>query len=64
MTKKGKVIMEVCCLCGGKYKGMGNNPYPVARTKGMLCCDDCNKYVVIPMRFKQYMLAKRNKGVA
>lgn len=39
-----------CCICGEKVKEYGNNPYPV-KLKGM-CCDKCNREVVIPTRIK------------
>ena len=40
---------ELCCLCGEKIEGYGNNPAPL-RTEGH-CCDDCNIARVIPARF-------------
>lgn len=39
---------ELCCLCGEKIEGYGNNPDPV-RTEGR-CCDDCNITRVCPAR--------------
>ena len=38
-----------CCICGDKYKGMGNNALPL---KDGRCCDICNYRVVIPKRLK------------
>lgn len=47
---------KTCCICGKKYIGFGNNPYPVADTnlRDLVgrCCDTCNATVVIPARFK------------
>ncbi len=40
----------VCCICGKKCNGYGNNPYPV-KDEGQ-CCDDCNKDIVIPKRIE------------
>ena len=42
----------VCCICGKKFKGYGNNPYPLIKENGKLCCDDCNIRYVIPERLK------------
>ena len=46
---------KTCCICGKKFIGFGNNPYPVKSTsKGIdsddRCCDACNFAVVIPAR--------------
>ena len=35
---------KVCCICGKKFKGYGNNPDPL-RKEGV-CCDECNKEVI------------------
>ena len=35
---------RVCCICGKKFKGYGNNPDPL-RKEGV-CCDECNKEVI------------------
>lgn len=40
-----------CCICHNKFKGYGNNPYPVCEDGR--CCDDCNWKVVVPARIKQ-----------
>lgn len=39
-----------CCICGKKFTGWGNNPYPVVKDKDARCCDGCNGIVVIPAR--------------
>lgn len=36
-----------CCLCGGKFEGYGNNPYPLA---GGRCCNACDCNYVVPVR--------------
>lgn len=41
---------QICCVCGKKFNGYGNNAYPIC--KG-ICCDDCNYKVVIPSRLKR-----------
>ena len=42
---------HICCLCGKRFKGYGNNPDPVK--KEGLCCDECNEKIVIPVREEQ-----------
>lgn len=38
----------VCCICGKKFYGYGNNPEPVK--KDGECCEMCNLGFVIPAR--------------
>ena len=40
-------MKSICCICGRKFEGYGNNAEPV---KEGLCCDSCNWRVVIPAR--------------
>ena len=40
--------MKTCCICKNKFKGWGNNPWPV-KDKGV-CCDQCNWLYVISAR--------------
>jgi hypothetical protein len=35
-----------CCLCGLRYKSIGNNPAPLSMKKGDRCCDACNEVVI------------------
>ena len=35
---------HVCCICGKRFKGYGNNPDPLK--KEGRCCDECNKEVI------------------
>ena len=35
---------HICCICGKRFKGYGNNPDPIK--KEGLCCDECNKEVI------------------
>lgn len=35
---------KTCCICGKKFWGWGNNPYPI-KDDGE-CCDECNKQVI------------------
>lgn len=39
---------HICCICGCKFKGWGNNPSPV-KEHGV-CCDTCNLSVVLSAR--------------
>lgn len=41
-----------CCLCGRKFSGYGNNPYPLCDIDDYdsRCCDDCNESKVLPAR--------------
>ena len=47
----GNQSEHVCSICGKKYKGYGNNAWPV---NNGICCDDCNNHVVIPHRLQDY----------
>lgn len=42
----------VCCICGKKFTGFGNNPFPVNKEAEARCCDDCNYTVVVPARLE------------
>lgn len=43
----------VCCICGEEFNGFGNNPWPVVKEDGALCCDNCNWNTVIPARLQE-----------
>ena len=45
-----------CIICKGPIIGYGNNAEPV---KKGICCDECNKDVVIPFRFMQMLNSKK-----
>lgn len=42
--------VKICCICGKPFTGWGNNPYPVVKTDGAECCDECNLEKVVPAR--------------
>ena len=44
--------MNTCCICGRKYEGYGNDPWPVEKEQGKRCCDECNMNVVVAERIK------------
>lgn len=41
---------KTCCLCGKKFKGWGNNPFPLDEDPNATCCDKCNAEIVVPAR--------------
>lgn len=51
---------QVCCICGKKFVGYGNNPAPYK--KSGRCCDQCNDDYVIPSRIMGIRL--RGKGAS
>lgn len=53
---------EECCICGEPIKGYGNNPAPV-KDAGV-CCDKCNREVVIPARLKSISKNKLEEKVS
>ena len=44
---------RICCICGKKFRGWGNNPYPVSKHPDARCCDECNGTYVITARLNQ-----------
>lgn len=42
----------ICCICGKKFKGYGNNPWPL-KEEGR-CCDECNEKVVEERMIKAF----------
>lgn len=50
----------VCCICGKKFTGWGNNPWPVIEDDSARCCDDCNAEIVVPARMRQMFGRKEN----
>ena len=50
---EGKVKDDICCICGEKIDGYGNNPEPYMSAENGHCCDLCNQKFVIPARLAQ-----------
>ena len=48
-----------CCICGKKFSGYGNNPWPLK--KEGICCDKCNEEKVIPYRIETAFGTKKAK---
>ena len=44
---------KICCICGCELEGFGNNPDPIVRREGAVCCNWCDNTVVIPARIAQ-----------
>lgn len=42
-----------CCICGKKFIGWGNNPWPIDTREGAKCCDACNDTKVLEARLAQ-----------
>jgi len=42
-TTVEKANKELCCICGKRIEGFGNNAQPIADGR---CCDDCNRAVI------------------
>lgn len=40
---------KTCCLCGKKFFGFGNNAQPL---KDGICCNECNKDVILARLMK------------
>lgn len=34
--------IKTCCICGKKFIGIGNNPFPINNDKNARCCNKCN----------------------
>ena len=52
-------ISYKCCICGDKFVGFGNNPWPITDDVNARCCDGCNETEVIPARILQIMENRR-----
>ena len=46
------VKLTSCCLCGCKFTGLGNNPWPLSENENDRCCNACNEVRVIPARIE------------
>lgn len=53
------VEFKKCCFCGDKIVGWGNNPWPANKDEDAVCCDYCNRTVVVPARLEE--LAKQKE---
>ena len=53
---------HICCICGKKFVGWGNNPYPLCDKEDYesRCCDACNDNHVVPARLAILVSRGRN----
>ena len=49
---------HICCICGKKFTGWGNNPWPVVNDEDARCCDDCNDTRVLEARLASMFCRK------
>lgn len=59
-TFEGEDRRHKCCICGYKFLGYGNNPWPIVDDDKSRCCDKCNYSKVIPERIR--ILHRGNNG--
>ena len=52
---------KVCCICGKKFTGWGNNPWPVVKDEDARCCDECDGSTVLSARLAQMFGSKEGK---
>ena len=55
---EGTLQRQTCCICGERFIGWGNNPWPVVTDEEARCCDECNNTRVIPARIAQMFSRK------
>ena len=52
--------VKVCCICGKRFRGWGNNPWPVVKDEDAQCCDECDGKYVLAARLRQFYGEKDN----
>ena len=58
---EGKIKDDICCICGEKIEGYGNNPEPYMSADAGRCCDLCNQKFVVPARLDQQQSAENEE---
>ena len=58
---EGKIKDDICCICGEKIEGYGNNPEPYMSAEAGRCCDLCNQKFVVPARLDQQQSAENEE---
>lgn len=53
---------HICCICGKKFFGWGNNTYPFYKDDDDVCCNECNYAYVIPARI-EFICGHKKAGV-
>lgn len=56
------MIEYECCLCGKKFTGFGNNPWPLVKDTDARCCDECNYTKVLKARLEQMKKVRNNEN--
>ena len=51
-----------CCICGQRFDGWENNPWPVKM--GGECCWDCDVQAVLPARLRMIGIPPKNEAAA
>ena len=41
---KKELEFQKCCICGKRFMGYGNNPWPISKTGR--CCNECNMLTI------------------
>lgn len=53
--------VKKCCICGCKFTGWGNNPWPVVKDEDAYCCNDCDSMYVLPARIAEMYANRKEK---
>ena len=56
----GEKEVHICCICGKRFFGHGNNPSPIVKNQNARCCNGCNATIVIPERFARMRINCEN----
>lgn len=59
MKNKREYPLQICCICGKKFRGWGNNPWPIKQDG--VCCDNCN-WAVIEERLIQSVFKRSSNN--
>lgn len=51
----------VCSICGNKFTGFGNNPWPVTTGDNDRCCNACDDFLVLPARLARMFGGKKDE---
>ena len=49
-----------CCLCGKECESeFGNSVFPLIKDENKVCCDECNKEKIVPLRIVDSLKRKK-----
>lgn len=57
-----ELTRQVCCICGERFIGYGNDPWPIVKDEDARCCDECNDTKVLSARLAQMFGGKENNN--